>query len=423
MSACDAPLTPEAQIARLLDDVTAKTRSCHLCDEALALAHVVGTKARGGRDSQRVACTRCGLIQVYPRPSDETLAEYYRGAYWREHPPVGLNVSLPDGTVRRVEPWDADYGDAVTLMHETRAAAVIAALELEAGAGVLEVGCADGRTLEALQGRGMTVDGVEPDGDRRLAAERRIDGMVLDSIEPLADTWDAVVSFHVLEHAADPLAMLRSMAARARAVFVEVPDVDAPGLPLTEHWQTAHLFDFSADTLRALFQRAGLEPTIDARGGQLRAWATVPRMPYEPVREPWRGLPDGRTVAARLAALEAPPTPVAADERSVFERFLEGEPIASLGPDAEREIRREIAAWREDVQRMAIAWDQACDLVGAMSERCDEQGAMRVEAWHEDPWQHGFVVGEGHALLRARTLFGLVANAMRMREVADGRGE
>lgn len=395
---------------------------CGLCGSALDWAPVVGTMARHGNPSRRVACETCGLVQVSPRPSAAELEEYYRGAYWREHPPAALRVT-GGGQTRVVQPDEDGYEDAIGIMHRNRARAVLDLVG--AGASVREIGCGEGRTLLAMQEAGLDVYGVEPDQNQVQRARARVGlNVTWSSLDDLGHRWrgnglhdqvDVTVAFHMLEHHLDPVLTLRRMAALTRPggyVLVEVPDLDRPSLPLTEHWQWAHLYDFTTGTLAATFARAGLDATvITDGGGNIRAWAHVPAAALETRPETWTGLPGGERVAARLRALEGQ----AGVTTGTLARFMGGQDVDL---DA---LRAELAALQGDVARMGQAWDEFCDLAGAMSERFDQEAERQLEAWHHDPWQLGFARGCGFAMQRARTAFGVIANAARMREAADGR--
>src|SRR5690606_13123383 len=287
-------------------------------------------------------------------------------------------------------------------------------------------------SLAELQKRGVDVRGIEPDEAKARVAADRV-GADLVYCAPLTPGllrhvggFDAVIAFHVLEHMPNPLAALATIRCLLRTggrVFFEVPNAGQPSLPLVDHWQWTHLYDFTGPTLAALLHRAGFDDVqIHDAPGIVQVWAVdrgaEPR-PYE-----HHGGVNGHDFAAALAKADhehAAPK----DEKSVAVRFLEGESVASLGDPAtvEREIRREIARWRDAVNRMAKAYRDATDMVGTLGDQLDAGGVERLESWHPDPYVHGFAMGEGNAMLRARSLLAYLGNAMRMREINDAAWE
>lgn len=127
---------------------------------------------------------------------------------------------------------------------------------------ILEVGCAEGHLGEALKAlRPMTYDGIEISRDAEAAATR------IDSVfrTPAADVaaapYDLILSFHVLEHIADPAAELaewRRLLADGGRMVIEVPH--AGGHPLVvSDGNVEHLHQFTWASLLCLLQGAGFD--------------------------------------------------------------------------------------------------------------------------------------------------------------------
>lgn len=85
----------------------------------------------------------------------------------------------------------------------------------EAAGRVLDVGCSSGYLGEALRQRGHCVVGVEPDPISAEQARTRLDRVVVGTIEDFlthsagSERFDAMIFGDVLEHTADPAAVLR----------------------------------------------------------------------------------------------------------------------------------------------------------------------------------------------------------------------
>lgn len=402
--------------------------TCHLCPDPLDTSPIVGTSSRGGKPSRRLACSRCGLVQVSPQPSQETIdALYTSGDYHASHPPPGLSLQHADGSTTFVPPGTPEYDRAVDGMHEERADAVVKALALERGAKVLEVGCAEGRTLAALVRRGAWAIGLEPDAGKASTAEASGRCVVHGTIDDLADTnteadgkrwhYDAVIAFHVLEHFPSPLDALtkiRSLLKPGGKVFFEVPNVSQPDLPLSDHWQWVHLYDFSPDTLRSLLHHAGFDDIQINDRRVLRAWATdngsAPRE-YQDHHGP-----TGEDVARFLTALEAgepahlgPARPLSEIEK--LDKSIP--PYDAPALDALRaELRAAAKTLRAGHERMASAYDDAGKLIAGLAEHLTHEAMIRFEDYTHDEWAHYFGLGEGHAYHEIKYKLTQIKNTM-----------
>lgn len=244
---------------------------CALCEQDLGDAPVVSTMARFGRPSRRVACSECGLVQVDPQPSREELEEYYRSGQYRiDHGKVSVSWYGADGRMHTVAPDDPRHPQAMEKIGMSRARETVELLGLKPGAQVLDVGCGPGLVLDALRELGMKTFGVEPDLKQASIAATKghvVHGGTLEQYaERPRQPYDAVVSYHVLEHVHDPVQTLKMMHSlilpQGGQLLVEVPNGFHPNGRLDEnHFQWVHLFDFSEWTLSAMLQNAGFYPT------------------------------------------------------------------------------------------------------------------------------------------------------------------
>lgn len=231
--------------------------SCMVCgaDEPIP----VGTKGRFNMDVSSMACTRCGLVYITPRPTIEDMARYYATSYRTHYGSVG--AIRADGT--RITPESPDW-EAYTDSRYQHQAELVAPL-IKPGAKVLEMGCRYGRTLSLLaQQHGAIPYGIEPgEADAEKARQAGVDCFTgtVENYEPGETRFDLIQSFHVLEHVHDPLAVLlrlRSWLAPGGKLLVEVPNVHQPyGLLEGNFFQNVHLFNFGPHTLSVLFKRAG----------------------------------------------------------------------------------------------------------------------------------------------------------------------
>lgn len=207
-----------------------------------------------GRDNRRhvpgefqvVRCCGCDLVYINPRPTTQSIGQYYP-------PDYSYHEAGPSGRIRQ-------------LYYR-----MFRRLSLAPGARVLDVGCGGGGYLLYLRDRGYAVAGVEPNRElaARLGREYGLDirpGELLEARWPDA-SFDAVMFWWVLEHSHDPMANLReayrilkpggviivalqNFASLSRLLFgADWHHIDIP----------THLYQFEPHTLRKALETAGFD--------------------------------------------------------------------------------------------------------------------------------------------------------------------
>lgn len=198
------------------------------------------------------ACARCHSAFVWPRPEAQELRERYE----REHGDGKWAVYFEQ------EPA-AVWAERVSLLDR---------LTPERGR-VLDIGCGDGRFLEAAVDAGWSTMGTEVALPPLRTAHRGVPAALLAlgemSALRAAPDYDAVTFWDVLEHVPDPLTLLIEARRRLRPhgiVAATMPNVQGTTAWLHgAHWkyydvaEFGHLFHLSPRGLATLFRRAGLE--------------------------------------------------------------------------------------------------------------------------------------------------------------------
>jgi SAM-dependent methyltransferase len=244
-----------------------------------------------------VECRRCGMRFLTVQPAGEGLTQLYSAEYFEKDFRCGRS--------------DAAYSDENSFREENRGLLddFDRIVPPRATRRLLEVGAAGGWLLKHARERGWTVSGVELSAD--ASARARALGLEvvtgdLESARFPSDTFDLAYMGDVLEHVSD-----------CRATVTEVARVLAPGGslyvrgPITTNSLARrmglrlaqlvgreivlreppyHLWEFLPGSLRALFERAGLEVT------------RLEQAKTPPSRKP--GL--GHTVMAVIDALNVP---------------------------------------------------------------------------------------------------------------------
>jgi 2-polyprenyl-3-methyl-5-hydroxy-6-metoxy-1,4-benzoquinol methylase len=165
-----------------------------------------------------------GHLWMSPRPADAEIPGLY-GRYY-------THGSAPDVTgtpLRRAYelilhrrlgyPLDAPPGLVVRLLATLPtlgSAAVMEALKLSARAtgSLLDFGCGDGSFMSRMQRAGWQVSGIEQDPKAADSLRARYGFDVRPTLEDFADRvgkFDLITTSHVIEHLADPVAVLRAL--------------------------------------------------------------------------------------------------------------------------------------------------------------------------------------------------------------------
>ncbi len=275
---------------------------CWLCGTAGESAYRGLSDTRGrvpGQWNWR-RCSRCGSMWLDPRPAPEQLPRLYTDYYthaqgnaadrrsqWRERARLAVLSTLAGYEALAASRWQRRLARLALLLPPCREMAELGLMGLArmesdpcgcAGAPhgrLLDVGCGSGRFLAAMRRAGWQVWGIEPDPQAAAAALERygieVGAAGIEQARLPAGSFDAVVLSHVIEHVADPLALLsacRGVLRPGGVLALSTPNVASRGHrrfgPQWLHLDVPrHLLLFSQASLAALLERAGFErPTV-----------------------------------------------------------------------------------------------------------------------------------------------------------------
>jgi SAM-dependent methyltransferase len=192
-------------------------------------------------------CLACGFQFVAPTPSERELAEYASQVYAVPLERYAGHTARNDSRIAELERWLPGRGR------------------------LLEVGASYGHSLALARARGWQVAGVEL--SRAAAAYARehfqLEVHPCDLLDaPLTSgSFDAAISWHVLEHTREPRAQLARMLDLLRpggVLGLRVPNVASFGARVAGRawpWMCppAHLWFFSPSTLPRLLHECGFE--------------------------------------------------------------------------------------------------------------------------------------------------------------------
>jgi SAM-dependent methyltransferase len=226
-----------------------------------SLGHFNDDTGRGA-DIEIRRCQACDLAFTLPDVPD--LASLYEGRASKDFQPgeTGLVRALKNAAFAR------------------EAAAIVRQLSARP-ARVVDFGCGDGRITNALAevlGSGTEVVGVDFEAGAPAEIERRALAKYVSyaDLPGLHGSIDLIVSRHSLEHAPDPVAMLRRMRECLSGrgyLYIEVPNRRTPWARLFgrawDGWYAPyHRVHFSRASLRECLQQAGFR-VIRESGGEM----------------------------------------------------------------------------------------------------------------------------------------------------------
>jgi len=197
-------------------------------------------------------CRNCGLVHLFPRPSQEDLKENY-------------NHYLP-ASPREIEDWAEMMKPIIS-----KSADLVDARAGSHGKRLLDIGCGYGFFLSEMKARGWEVEGIEisPPGREyaRSTLGLNIHSKPLEGLGLPEDTFDVITLFYVIEHLMNP-----------RDILTEVRRILRPDGLLLLRWPHTtpivrllgplakrldlyhtpyHLFDFSPVTIKTLLKLTG----------------------------------------------------------------------------------------------------------------------------------------------------------------------
>jgi SAM-dependent methyltransferase len=217
-----------------------------------------------GKGHAVIDCTECGFAHLWPKPTAQELADYYKKSFYETYSPS----DWAEKEEAEQPYWQIEYADRLSTFSEI--------LAKPAGK-LLDVGCGGGWLLSYAKERGWEVLGIEPSRSMWERASRR--GPVLLGSFPGVDLspyapFDAVHLKLVMEHVADPLEVLHAVSQIVRpggVVVVQAPN-DFNSLQLAskellkkEPWwvvHPVHVNYFNFDSLERTLRRCGFEPRM-----------------------------------------------------------------------------------------------------------------------------------------------------------------
>lgn len=204
----------------------------------------------GFKDTDLVSCEGCGLMQAQPIPSDAFLEAYYGSSFGNAS---GKGFEMPDSS-------EKGFRRRATLQFDF----IQKNKRLPHGGGrILDVGCHAASFLALFKARGWEVVGLDPN-PRSVYGQKWYGIPVVQKLFSKgmfdAQSFDAILHSHALEHVPDPKATLAEFYRILKPggwVFLEVPNESLERVSTQK--VIPHLYFFTPETLGRLCEAAGFK--------------------------------------------------------------------------------------------------------------------------------------------------------------------
>ena len=332
---------------------------CRLC--GTTERRVVANRGRGGAALTTAICEGCGLVSHAALPDETEVADFYAARYRLDY--------KGDFTPKRKH--------ALRAMRGAIARAQRLAPLLPARARVLDIGASSGEFTFAMGAAGFTASGLEPNWGYAAFGQQEYGCTIhqggWNSDEFPRRPVHLVTLNHVLEHLTDPWAAMQQIRATLESeglLFIEVPNLAGLRKQISNAFHTAHIWNFTPETLIAAAWQAGFVP----RAGENLANTSIVFRKHRPGDAQPRGA--DRSHAAQLIHQMA-------QEQTGLAYLASGAPITRRWHRLLRNIGEHV-----EVRRHATIRAMAESLLDAAARRPGSPWASR---------QHGRVDGADHA--------------------------
>lgn len=277
---------------------------CLLCGgDGQRVPHMSPERTDSRSPSNLRRCSSCELVWLDPRPVSEDVGKLY--VSYATHSPRGnpswlarVHGTIRDAIIRGAfgygsSPRCAGHGLAgwwLGLIWPLREMAWVSLMCLDGRrtGRLLDVGCGDGRFLAMMRGLGWEPFGIEPDAQAAEVARSSFRVNVtcgtLQQSSFQSEFFDAITLNHVIEHAHDPLQLLRECRRLLRAdgkLVLVTPNIESLGFRLFKRsWQPLHLpwhlYLFTLTSMRRILERADFSVNTLRTTARAAQWVWVP---------------------------------------------------------------------------------------------------------------------------------------------------
>ena len=235
---------------------------CTACRSGRVALHYLDAPGRHGVTYELVRCRTCGVVVVWPPPTEAFLASFYSSGY---------DGRVKRGIILRGEDFAA-ANSAVIRDGAVKLATVERLAAQRPGGDLLDIGCGYGLFVHAARARGYRAAGIDLDTEAlRTGCETMaldLAEMPIEGIRSRPASYDVITAWQVIEHLRMPRASVAAvtLALRPGGVFAgAVPNIGGVfSRIMGKRWYLLvppeHLNYFNESSLRRMLHESGFSP-------------------------------------------------------------------------------------------------------------------------------------------------------------------
>lgn len=226
-----------------------ETDPCIICRNPSR--EILANRGRDRADLVTVLCLGCGLVSHHPLPDAAAVATFYEREYRLAYKGA----------------WEPRRKHVLRAQRGAIARARRLAPLLPPAARVLDIGASSGEFTYVMSRLGFAATGMEPNlgyaGFARRTYGVAVEDGGYEAAPPAEGGYHMITLNHVLEHLRDPaqaMARFHRLLAEDGLLFLEVPNLLGVKKRAATLFHTAHIWNFTPQTLVALAANAGFVP-------------------------------------------------------------------------------------------------------------------------------------------------------------------
>ncbi len=203
-----------------------------------------------------VQCEDCGFRFTNPRPTENTIGDYYKSSNYVSH--SGTKKGVINKIYHAVRKKAIVQKELLIQNHNTTQ-----------GKKLVDIGCGTGDFLAYCKTKNWDVLGLEPDSDARsIALKNNVMAHPLDHIKSIEnESIDVITMWHVLEHVYhlnDDIKEFKRILKPNGTLMIAVPNCSSHDADhYKEHWAALdlpiHLYHFQPKNIEDLFSRHNMK--------------------------------------------------------------------------------------------------------------------------------------------------------------------